>query len=377
MANDIASKAAVRLTMRFPFWAELFYSMKVVEVAPNDPLAKQVKTEATDGRTLWINTKFFGKLKLDDQVNELVHELSHKMFIHATRQGHRDGEEWNIACDYAINEMMVKNGFLLAGDWLRAPQYEGWLAEAIYADMQKKKKDGEKPKQMPEHRKDLVKPPGTKEEQDVIEQQIQATVDRAIQNAKARGDMPKGVEANVTASHRPVGERWYNTLQRYMQDLRASNYNWARLNRRALKTHGVFAPLHYGEAMGDIVLFIDASGSCFEAQQQARFADHLNAILAEAKPARTIVYYFDTKCYPHEEFETGALDVEVHPTGGGGTDFRGLFKQAEEDGFSPDVAIVLTDMFGPMPTSEPEYPVIWADVVGIAAAPFGEYIHVE
>jgi predicted metal-dependent peptidase len=377
MSNNIASKAAVRLAMHYPFWAELFYSMKLTEVTPGHPLEKQIQTEATDGKNLWINTTFFGGLSLENQVNELVHELSHKMFIHCSRQGYRDASEWNVACDYAINEMMVKNGFKLGADWLRAPEYEGWLAEAIYADMQKKKKDGEQPKKMPGHRADIQKPEGTLEEQQQMEQEIQATVDRALQNAKARGDTPKGVEQNVMASFRPVGERWYNTLQRYMQDLRASNYNWARLNRRALRTHGVFAPLHYGEAMGDIVIFIDASGSCFEKQQQARFADHLNAILAEAKPARTIVYYFDTKAYPYTEYETGAFDVELRPVGGGGTDFRGLFKQAEEDGFSPDVALVLTDMMGPMPSEEPAFPVIWADVIGIQSAPFGEYIHVE
>lgn len=375
--TNIAQAAAVRMTMRFPFWCELYYSMTVRETTPEESV--HIQTEATDGRNLWINRSHFEKLSLDEQVCELVHELSHKMFIHPTRQGHREGMKWNIACDYAINAMMVQNGFKIGSDWLYEPKYTGWLAEAIYADLVKEEREGGQPKQMPGNgkRSDLKKPEGSQEAIDKFEQEIQATVDRAIANAKARGDMPGGIEANLMIAYKAAKEPWYNHLHRYMQSLASSNYNWARLNRRTLKTHGVFSPLHLSEALGEVVLWMDTSGSCFARAQQAKFAEHINAILAEAKPKKVVVYYFDTQCYTPEEFEAGAIEIELRPQGGGGTDFRGLFTRAEADGYSPEVGIVLTDMMGPMPSDAPDYPVIWADTVGYKDAPFGEHIVID
>ena len=49
----------------------------------------------------------------------------------------------------------------------------------------------------------------------------------------------------------------------------------------------------------------------------------------------------------------------------------------EEDGISPEVCIILTDLLGRFPTSEPGYPVVWADVLGLEEAPFGETIRVR
>ena len=54
MAN-ITTPAAVRMSLRHPFWCELFYSMAVVEDSA-------VGTAATDGKSLWVSPKFWGAL---------------------------------------------------------------------------------------------------------------------------------------------------------------------------------------------------------------------------------------------------------------------------------------------------------------------------
>jgi predicted metal-dependent peptidase len=371
--SHIAEKAAVKLTIKYAFWAELFYSMEIVEVDKNHPYYDHVKTEATDGRRMWINVDFFSKLKVDDQVNELVHELSHKMLIHPSRRGHRDPKMWNVACDYAINEMMVAQGHVLQPDWLRAPQYAGWLAENIYTDLKKQ----EQPPAMPEHRQDIEQPEGTPEEQEAQEADIQATVDRAIQNAKARGDLPQGIEDNVALSYKAVGEPWYNHLARYMQALRDSQYDWRRLNRRTLRSHGTFSPMHQSEALGPVVIFMDTSGSCWNAQTQCQFASHINAIMSDAKPESIKVVYFDAQCYPEkmQTFEAGEVDLTLKPVGGGGTRFQPIFDCIEKEDLNPELLIVVTDMENSDGApDEPHYPVVWADVAGHTPPSFGEWI---
>lgn len=381
MSTNIAAAAAVRLTLKHYFWTEIFYSMEIVVAGHGDG----VDTLATDGVRMWINKAFFEKSALDLQVSELVHEMGHKIFLHPTRRGNREPELWNIACDHAINTMMKANGFTIGQGWLCDMKYHGWLAEAIYADLLKDRKEQEKNgggkpanQQLAPGRNDVREPKDmTPEQVTQHEEQTKALVDRAIANAKAMGSLPAGIEQGTVTAYKPVKESWYNQLHRYMQSLSTSTYNWARINRRALITHGVFAPLHYAEALGDVALFIDTSGSCVKAAQQARFAEHLNAILAEAKPKRIHLYYFDTVVYPGEVIEAGEVDVQTHPEGGGGTSFVPIFRQLDDEGIMPEVCIILTDMLGRFPDREPDYPVVWADVLGVKEAPFGETVHVE
>lgn len=388
MATNIASAAAVRLTIRYPFWTEIFYSMTVKEVDTETG----IETAATDGRTLYINPEFWKTLTLDHQVGVTAHELCHKIFLHNTRAGNRDPSLWNVACDYAINGLLRANGFTLPEPHLYMQKYDGMLAEAIYADLVKEQKENPKghqdaaqdgqgkpipgvPKEW-EKLKDIKRGAMSPEEVEKHETEVKALVDRAIANAKAMGKLPIGIEAGVVEVYKASKEPWYNRLHRYMQSLSTSTYNWARLNRRTLRSHGFFSPLHLAEALGEIAIFIDTSGSCFDKASQANFSGHMNAILAEAKPQRIHLYYFDAKVYPGEVIEAGELDIRTHPCGGGGTKFEPIFEAIEEDGIVPEVVIILTDLEGSFPASEPDYPVVWANIYR-TTAPFGETIFVD
>lgn len=377
--TDIASACAVRLTLRHPFWTEVFYSMTVKEATP-EQVAGGLTTEATDGRSVWINPAHWKALTLDQQVTEMVHELCHKIFLHCTRQGARDAKLWNIACDYAVNSLMKQNGFTFDNTWLYDVQYDGWVAEKIYADlMAKAKKNPNGTPKLAPGRADIMRPGNlSPEEIEKLETDTKALVERAIANAKAlgAGRLPLGIEQGIVTAFKPAREAWYNALHRFMQSLTTSEYNWARLNRRSLRTHGVFTPLHQSEALGDVVIAIDASGSVFGRAQQANFAGHINAILAEAKPKSVRVYYFDTQMYPGETIEAGTLEFESRPKGGGGTAFAPIFEQLDKDGVVPEVCIVLTDLEGSFPASGPDYPVVWATIED-HVAPFGDTLLIE
>jgi predicted metal-dependent peptidase len=388
--SSIAAAAAVRLTVRYSFWTEIFYSMTVVEATEGDG----IETAATDGRMLWINPTWWKPKTLDEQVGVVAHELGHKIFLHPSRCGNRDPKIWNYACDFAINALLKQNGFTLPVPHLYDKKYEGMLAEAIYADLIKQQKaqpqqsgaglakDGQG-NPIPgvgeacEALIDLRQQPGATPEQiEKHETEVKALVERAVANAKAMGSLPAGIEAGVVEVYKASKEPWYNRLHRYMQSLSSSTYNWARLNRRTLRSHGVFTPLHLSEALGDIALFIDASGSVYNAADQANFCGHLNAILAEARPHRVHLYYFDAEVYPGETIEAGELDINTRPRGGGGTCFIPIFQQLEDDGIEPEVCIILTDLEGSFPATAPNYPVVWATIID-HVAPFGETILVE
>ena len=283
-------------------------------------------------------------------------------------------------CDFVINAMMKKNGFPIEqyGNWLLDMKYDGWVAERVYADLVKNAKEnpGKPQPGVAPGREDLKDMPGTPEEIERHESEVKALVDRATAAAKAMGKLPAGIEQGAIQAFKPAREPWFNHLHRYMQTLCTSAYNWARLNRRTLRTHGIFTPLHLSEALGDIAVFTDTSGSCYAAAQQANFAGHLNAILAEARPRKVYMYDFDARVYPAGEVEAGEIEVTRKPRGGGGTDFRPIFEQLDKDGIVPDVCIILTDLQGTFPRTGPDYPVLWASIYEDETAPFGEVIYV-
>lgn len=400
MKTNCVADAAVRLMLFHPFWSELFYSMKVIEEDGEFMQGghKVKMTLATDGKSLWVSPVFWRSLPLEHKISALAHEVCHKMLLHSTRRGDRDPFIWNIAADNVVNIILTKNKFKpIPGYWICDMKYDGWSVEAVYNDIIKDlpppKQGGggsgdgdsspyENMPQIPEEWKqawrDVKKQDGSPQEIERFEADVEQAVQKAMATARAMGHSPAGVDAPIAEAFQPAEEPWYNHLHRYFQELTMSEYNWARMDRRYAATYGIIAPANFSEALGEVVVFVDCSGSCYAAAQQARFAEHVSAILGEARPRKLVMAYFDTKVHSHEEIDPADMDVKSHPQGGGGTSFGELFTWAEEAGYNPAVAIVLTDMMGTFPTEAPEYPVIWADVYHHAGvAPFGETLRVK
>lgn len=401
MAKELCTmSAAVRLVMKFPFWCELYYSMKVIE-------DESIPTLCTDGISMWVNPTFYNALKYEYRVSALAHESCHKMLHHCTRGRGLDPYWSNIAMDIVVNTLLQENGFPIHPDWVQPEaKYKGWSFEAVYKDILKDlpkpppprgggqgdPKDGNgqpqpgggMPDDIPQKYKGAwadVKPyQGNAAAREAREQKIDQEVAKAVANAKAMGNAPVGVEAAFEMSRFVAAEKWYDHLHRFMQSLRSGEYNWARMNKRVMVAFGYCAPDLYSEAMGPVDLYRDTSGSCYSRAAQANFNSHVMAILQEAKPSHVNVMDFDTEVHALREIEPYELEFQAPPKGGGGTSFRNLFPYAAERGTNPEVAIILTDLMGSMPdaSDEPPYPVIWA-VVGDyeCPVPFGEVIRVK
>lgn len=372
--TNITAMAATKLTLAHPFWAEVFYSMTPNACDKEDG----VETAATDGRILYVYEEWFGKLTLEEQVGVVAHELAHKIFLHMFRRGARDPRMWNYACDYAINGMLHENNFKLPTPHLHDEKYKGMSAEAIYQELLKNPPSQQQRDSM-ESMLDLQDATDgkTKEEVEAEVEKVKQLVERAIANAKSYGKLPAGIDAGTIEAYKAPKETWYNQLHRYMQALSSRAYNWSRLNRRTLRTHGYFAPHILDDSLGLVRVYLDTSGSCFDRAMQSNFAGHLNAILSECRPQKVIVSYFDTTVYEGEEIEAGEMDFRPRPKGGGGTSFEPIFADIEEsDQGIPDVTIILTDLMGSFPSHTPDYPVVWASICD-ATPPFGDVVLIE
>jgi predicted metal-dependent peptidase len=118
-----------------------------------------------------------------------------------------------------------------------------------------------------------------------------------------------------------------------------------------------------------LVVIVDVSGSIEDALMD-RFAREIEAI-TRRREAALVLIVGDDRVRRVARFEPGRSDLrQIGFTGGGGTDFTPLLEEAEMH--RPDIAVVLTDLQGPV-RFRPRWPVIWAVPAAYQAAvpPFG------
>jgi predicted metal-dependent peptidase len=90
------------------------------------------KTSATDAKSFYYNPEFIDSLNKHQIKFVLIHEALHCALTHFARRGNRTKHKWDLACDFAINPLLVKEGFHPPIDVPIFQQYAGMIAEEIY-----------------------------------------------------------------------------------------------------------------------------------------------------------------------------------------------------------------------------------------------------
>lgn len=111
-------KARTTLLLDHPFFGTLLFRLGA-------RLCNSIKTMATNGVSLFFNPDFVDTLNAAELAGVLAHEVMHPALQHHTRRGDRDPQRWNMACDYAINPMLLDAGLTLPKDVLLDPRFRG------------------------------------------------------------------------------------------------------------------------------------------------------------------------------------------------------------------------------------------------------------
>jgi predicted metal-dependent peptidase len=411
------ARQRTELVLSQPFFGALALRLNVRE----DPSAK---TFWVDGETLGYNPTYLESLSDLEVRGVVAHEVLHVANGHCWRQGARDRDRWNDACDYAINPIVLSSGMVLPKGALVDARYTGKSAEEIYGLLTQEaneKQQKSPPKQPPQQQqpqsqqpqpgpngpprpddKQAPKPggqdgaapgqspsdqaarPGSFGEvrpfkgpdKPVKEAEWKVAVTQAAKAAAMRGKLPGDLQAMAREAVRPVVD-WRAVLHRFAQQSSPSDYSFAMPNRRYLHL-GFYLPALHTPAIGDAVFVRDSSGSVFD-ETQAQFDAEILAVFHSLKPARLIVMDCDTRVTQVQIFERGD-SPEIKPVrGGGGTAFVDPFNRVAQDGLNPAFLVYLTDMDGRFPTVAPHYPVLWASTTPLTRArkaPFGETMEV-
>jgi len=392
-------KARTTLLLDHPFFGTLLFRL-------GSKVSRSIATMATDGVSLFYNPEFVDTLNAAELAGVLAHEVMHPALQHHTRRGDRDQARWNMACDFAINPLLLDAGLTLPKDVLLDDRFRGMSAERIYNlieedDKQEDSSGGSESQSgdgsaVPEDGSFQDKEAGNvpqapltpggvgqvldapepeaESEPSIAEQarEWQIAVEQAETVAKVAGKLPGGAVRALEASQAAKVD-WRELLRRAWSDTIPSNYSWTRPNRRHLWS-GLYLPGVTFEGVGEIAIAVDCSGSV-SARQLGLFEAEIRSILAGQRPRLVHVLYFDAAVQKVETYQAGQ-PVSLSPVGGGGTDFRPCFEWVRELCIVPQTLVFLTDLCGTFPNEVPAYPVIWASTEA-RRAPFGEVVPME
>ena len=119
--------ARTKLILDKPFLGALVLRLPMIAADPG-----WCKTTATDARQFYYNPEFIDSLSMGQTQFMLAHEALHCALSHFARRQHRIQHRWDLACDYAINPLLMEDGLSAPPNMQFIPQYLGMTAEEIY-----------------------------------------------------------------------------------------------------------------------------------------------------------------------------------------------------------------------------------------------------
>ena len=376
--GDIQTKlgaARTRLILERPFIGALVMHLPLLPAA-----AAWCETTATDARAFYYNPEYIAGLTLAGTQFVLAHEALHCALGHFARHSHRMRRRWDIACDQAVNLLLVDEGLRPPAGALANPDFRGLSAEEIYPlippDTMEQTLDrhlfGERA-QNEIIADDAPAPPqpGPMEREELA-RRWQSRVVSAAQQARRAGRLAESWLRLVDGLIQPQLP-WRMLLARYLMSVARDDYSFQRPSRR--EGDALLPRLSSGEV--DLCVALDTSGS-IGTEELAQFASEVNALKGQIR-ARVTLHACDERLDPRGPWEFQPWETIVLPHGiggGGGTRFVPVFDWIAAGHRRPDLLLYFTDAEGEFPRDAPAFPVIWL-VKGRGKVPWGERIQLN
>ncbi|WP_295585488.1 VWA-like domain-containing protein [uncultured Lamprocystis sp.] len=405
--------ARTRLILDKPFLGALVLRLPMHAAATD-----WCKTTATDARAFYYNPDYIAALTLDQTQFILAHEALHCALSHFARRRHRLRHRWDLACDYAVNPLLIADGLTPPPGALVMPMYKGMTAEEIYpligeqdqsetldthaydqddqnprgrgqqSGLTEKDLDQRPPQQQPAAgepdqggARNAQPAPGggagapqplTPDEQDTLavqwQQRLAGAAQQAMQAGKLGGELARMID-HLLQPQLP----WRMLLARYLSATARDDFSYARPSRR----EGDFILPSLRSQQLDLIIAIDTSGSIKD-QELEEFINEIDALKGQVR-ARVTLLPCDAALCAGAPFRYEPWEQVVRPTaiqGGGGTSFVPVFRWVATAGIQPDLLVYFTDAEGEFPKQEPPYPVIWL-VKGQSKVPWGQRIQLN
>lgn len=361
---------AIVFSMQSKKWVSYSSVMMVGETKVVDDMP----TAATDGLNKYFGRAFIDGLN-DKQVRGVVlHETLHVMYRHLVTWINlfkEDAKLANIAADYIVNGTIMEaqdpnvelpsgaiydptittdkyNVYdvfqMLKSGKLANPMSGGGCSGNCKASTGK---DGTPsgqcscPVGFDEHDWQASQDMSDEEQKQAREAIDSAIRQGAILAGKMAGDQPRDIgdlmKVNVDYKH---------VLREFLTNYTrgGDESSWSRPNRRWIG-NDIYMPTSLSQAMGQVVIALDTSGS-IGGEQLTYFLSNVVQILQTVKPDSIELLYWDSAVAGHESYtpdQFDSLPSSTKPKGGGGTSPSCVSAYLAEKNIKPECVILLTD----------------------------------
>lgn len=400
--------ARTRLIMERPFLGALVMHL------PLKPGGDWCTTTGTDAQAFYFNPAFIENLNLAQTQFVLAHEAMHCAMGHPHRRNHRVKRRWDVACDHAVNLILIEEGMKPPLHGILADQnFMTLSAEEIYplipedtpeesfdqhlfdsddeagaspddsqrqdnpdagesggrglegqSEAEEKEGSGSQASQKPNE----LSPSEREELAEQWKNRLAAAAQSARQAGKLSQSMMRWVDGLLAPSL-----PWRALLARFFAVNQRDDYSWRRPSRRE---GDALLPRLSSEGI-EVVAAIDTSGSIGD-DELRQFVSELDALKGQVRARVTLLacddHIAENAPWEFEPWDTMQLPAGI--SGGGGTDFRPVFDWVEHENRSPNMLVYFTDAEGDFPKTPPNYPVIWL-VKGKGAVPWGERVQLN
>jgi len=315
---------------------------------------------------LYINPKEFQKYSLNQRLGIIKHEMLHIIFNHLVRMENKEKEEWNLATDCAINQM-IRSADLpkervdtkSLSEYLGVDVPTNQSADYYYDLIMKNKKQQNKcggsssggcPQQGDGSGSDESDGLGTlddhnkweeSESMDGIEELIESSVKDMVSKAqdKNRGLTPQELNEIIEIIFGKSVVNWKSVLRNIVSNRRVNKrYTIQKRNRRFPKRIEIRGTTK--EKKFDIVVILDISGSMNDSEIQ----DGLNEIKAIAKLTKSSIKIIQVDTTVKEVQEFTAKTKTFNRLGCGGTMMYPALQYIKDNKIDMDCGILISDM---------------------------------
>ena len=370
-----------------------FYGLLLMHIVY--ALDESCKTAATDGMKIYFAPDFLDGLSDEELDFVMMHEILHVVLQHCLRQGERDNERFNIACDIVVNSnILLSSDMDLSSISLKkygtlmhiAPngkEGHNYTAEQVYdmlppssgkrgkgtssGSASGNAKQGHGKGEPDGGSWDDHSRWGTAENGDLIRDVWVKRFEDACKAieirdaANTRGTLPLFAKRILKELRKPQTD-WRTILNDFVQE-EVVDYSFTPPDRRF---EGPFFLPDFNDKddrVENILFMIDTSGSMSDDMITAAYSEVKGAIDQFDGKLKGWLGFFDAAIIEPEPFESEEELKIIKPAGGGGTDFQIIFEYVMrnmQDNL-PASIIILTDGYAPFPKEELScgIPVLW------------------
>ena len=355
MVDERITKAKIKLGLEDRFLGALAMMLEWRE-------DNNIETMGTNGKEFIYNKDFLDKLQFKELLGVMAHECMHVALAHNIRCYNGRFEPWlyNIAGDYAINQVLVEHNFTLPEGALISREFSGLCTEEIYAILEKNNNNnqtsgrgnskGKGGKKYP-MQGDILKPESEEDAEKVKRNIITAKLSSSDKDFSCASAEFQRNYTDITNPKLP----WNVILRRYVNATVNDDYSWRKPNRRF---QDVYLPsLCDGDALTKLNVYMDVSGSVDE-KTIGKFLTEIKGFYDNLNIEVLTINTFSTRLNQKIVMTDSWKPVDKNLESFGGTCIGPVIENINNT--KAVVNIIFTDgYFNEEPIKESKYPIIW------------------